>query len=142
MAGLTKARTYAHWLEAAFIAIDPPYDGPGTPPAEPFVVDERLKDGDTVDSAGGLTVFHTPGHTPGHVAYYQRERRILFSGDLFFGEGKGIVLTVPDFTHHTASALVSARRVAELSVDSVLTYHGGPVLRGGTAAIRAMLATR
>ena len=24
----TKARTYAHWLDAAFIAMDPPYDGP------------------------------------------------------------------------------------------------------------------
>ena len=143
MAELTKARTFAHWLEAAFIAVDPPYDGPGTPPAEPFSVDERLKDGDTVDAAGGLQVLHTPGHTPGHVAYYQAERKLLFSGDLFFGQGaNGVVLTVQEYTHHMPSALVSARRVAELPIESLLTYHGGPLLRNGGRAIQTMLRTR
>ena len=40
VAALTKAKTYAHWLEAAFINCDPPYDGPGVPPAAPFDVTE------------------------------------------------------------------------------------------------------
>ena len=85
LAAQTHARTFAHWLEAAFIADDPKYDGPGSPPAEGFVVDERLKDGDSVDAAGGLIAYHTPGHTPGHTSYYLPDRRLLFSGDLFFG---------------------------------------------------------
>jgi len=135
----TRARTFAHWIEAAYIACDPKYDGPGTPPAEPFTVDEQLKDGDTVDAAGGLIAYHTPGHTPGHTAYYQPERKLLFSGDLFFGEGDHAILTVPDFTHHTPTAQISARRMSRLSVDSLLTYHGGPLLKGGGTAVRSVV---
>jgi glyoxylase-like metal-dependent hydrolase (beta-lactamase superfamily II) len=139
LAKATGARTFAHWLEAAFIAEQPKYDGPGMPPAEPFRVDEVLKDGDTVDAAGGLVAYHTPGHTPGHTAYYQAERKLLFSGDLFFGAEVGVQLTTPDFTHHTPTAQVSARRMSQLSVESLFTYHGGPVLKDGGAAVRRVV---
>jgi len=139
LAEKTRARTFAHWIEAAYIALDPKYDGPGTPPAEPFIVDETLKDGDSVDAAGGLIAYHTPGHTPGHTSFYQAERKLLFSGDLFFGDGEQVILTVPDFTHHTPTAQISARRMGQLSVDSLLTYHGGPILHKGGAAVRALL---
>jgi len=138
LAERTKARTFAHWIEAAFIAERPKYDGPGTPPAEPFVIDEVLKDGDTVDAAGGLIAYHTPGHTPGHTSYYQAEKKWLFSGDLFFGEGKGVVLTPPDYTLHTPTAQISAQRMAKLSIDALLTYHGGPIVKDGGHAVRAL----
>ena len=111
---------------------------PGTPPAEPFTVDETFKDGDPIDAAGGLIAYHTPGHTPGHTSYYQPERKLLFSGDLFFGaEEEKVLLTLPEFTHHSPTALISARRMNQLSVDSLLTYHGGPVLKNGGKAMRA-----
>jgi glyoxylase-like metal-dependent hydrolase (beta-lactamase superfamily II) len=139
LAEKTRARVFAHWIEAAYIGLDPKYDGPGTPPAEPFTVDETLKDGDSVDAAGGLIAYHTPGHTPGHTAYYQPERKLLFSGDLFFGDGHGVMLTPPDFTHHTPTATISARRMAQLSVDSLMTYHGGPILQKGGSAVRALV---
>ncbi len=135
----TRAKSYAHWLEAAFIACDPPYDGPGSPPAEPVQVDEKLKDGDRLDLAGGIVAYHTPGHTPGHTAYYLPERKVLFSGDLFFGEGKRLLLTPKEYTHHTGTAQVSARRVATLPVDAVMTYHGGPLLTGGGAAVQQLV---
>jgi glyoxylase-like metal-dependent hydrolase (beta-lactamase superfamily II) len=139
LAEKTRARTFAHWIEAAFIAIDPPYDGPGTPPAEPFRVDETLKDGDAVDAAGGLIAYHTPGHTPGSTSYYNAERKLLFCGDLFFGEGEGAILTVPDYTHHTPTARISGRRMGQLSIDALFTHHGGPILQKGGAAVRAAL---
>ncbi len=140
LAEATRARTFAHWIEAAYIAQDPEYDGPGAPPAEPFVVDETLKDGDAIDAAGGLIAYHTPGHTPGHTAFYHAERKLLFTGDLFFGDGADLILTVPDFTHHTPTAKISARRMGRLSVDSLLTYHGGPILKDGGAALRKLVA--
>lgn len=130
-AAATGAKTYAHWLEAAFIACDPKYDGPGMPPEKPYLVSEKLKDGDPIDAAGGLVAMHTPGHTPGHTSYYHPGRKILFSGDLFFVDGKKLLLTTPNYTIHTPSAQVSARRVSELSVDSLMTYHGGPILKDG-----------
>ena len=137
MAARTHARTFAHWIEAAYIADDPHYDGSGSPPAEPFTVDETLKDGDTVDAAGGLIAYHTPGHTPGHTAYYQPERKLLFSGDLFFVDGEAVSLTPPEYTHHGGTALISARRMNQLAVESLMSYHGGPVLKNGSRAMRA-----
>jgi glyoxylase-like metal-dependent hydrolase (beta-lactamase superfamily II) len=137
LATRTHAKTYAHWIEAAYIAVDPPYKGPGSPPAEPFTVDETFKDGDTIDAAGGLIAYHTPGHTPGHTSYYQAERKLLFSGDLFFVDGEQVILTTPEYTIDSSTALVSARRVNRLSVDSLLSYHGGPVLKNGGKAMRA-----
>jgi glyoxylase-like metal-dependent hydrolase (beta-lactamase superfamily II) len=136
---LTRARTFAHWIEAAFIAGNPVYDGPGMPPADHVTVDEVLKDGDALDSAGGLTVFHTPGHTPGHSAYYQSERKVLFSGDLFFGDGERLILTTPEYTQHLLTAKISARRVGQLAVDAVLPYHGGPFATGGGKLLRHLL---
>lgn len=134
----TRARTFSHWIEAAFIAMDPKYDGPGNPPAEPFAVDETLKDGDSVDAAGGLIAYHTPGHTPGHTAYYQAERKLLFSGDLFFVDEEKLVLTTPEYTLHTPTAKVSARRMGQLTVDALMTHHGGPVLKNAGATVRSL----
>lgn len=139
LAGLTKAKTYAHWLEAAFINCDPPYDGPGVPPAGPFDVSEKIRDGDAIDAAGGLVAYHTPGHTPGHTAYYQPERKILFSGDLFFGDEGKPILTVPDYTHHVPSAVVSARRVSKLPIESLMTYHGGPFPKGAGPLLHTLV---
>jgi glyoxylase-like metal-dependent hydrolase (beta-lactamase superfamily II) len=141
VAKMTHAKSYAHWLEAAYILGDPPYKGPGTPPAEPFDVSERLKDGDAIDAAGGLIAYHTPGHTPGHTAYYHPDRKILFSGDLFFGLEQKLSLTPKEYTHDSSSAIVSARHVARLPLESLLTYHGGPFPKGAGATLRALAAT-
>jgi len=139
MLAKTHARAFAHWIEAAYIALDPKYDGPGTPPAEPVTVDETFKDGDSLDAAGGLIAYHTPGHTPGHSSFYQPERKLLFSGDLFFVEGTKPTLTPPDFTHHTPTAKISARRMGRLSVESLLSYHGGPILKDAGGAVRTLV---
>jgi glyoxylase-like metal-dependent hydrolase (beta-lactamase superfamily II) len=142
LANHTHAKVFSHWIEAAYIASNPPYEGPGVSPKEPFTVDETLKDGDTVDAAGGLIAYHTPGHTPGHTSYYQPERKLLFSGDLFFALGGPLALTPPEYTFHTPTALISARRMGQLAVDSLLTYHGGPILQKGGDAIRSLVQSR
>ncbi len=135
----TGAKTFAHWIEAAYIENDPPYDGPGVPPKDTVHVDERLKDGDQLDAGGGLVAYHTPGHTPGHTAYWHHERKILFSGDLFFVSNGKFHLTPPEYTHHTLTAQISAKRVAGLRPTSLLSYHGGPVLKDGSKAIDGLL---
>lgn len=140
MVAKTHAKTYAHWLEAAFIANDPPYDGPGTPPADSVDVDEKFKDGDRFEVAGGMVAYHTPGHTPGHTSYYLPDRKILFAGDLFFSGGADkLALTPKEYTHHGLSAQVSARRMAGLSITSLLPYHCGPYLTDGSAKVKALV---
>jgi glyoxylase-like metal-dependent hydrolase (beta-lactamase superfamily II) len=141
VAQLTRARTFAHWVEAAYIGMRPSYDGPGTPPREPVTIDEAFKDGDTLDAGGGLIAYHTPGHTPGHTAYYQPERKILFSGDLFFSEEKGLILTPKAYTHHIPTAVISARRMSQLALESLLVNHGPVVLKDAGARVRGLAGT-
>jgi len=140
MIARTHAKTYSHWIEAAYIANDPPYDGPGSPPAEAVSVDEKFKDGDRFEVAGGMVAYHTPGHTPGHTSYYLPERKILFSGDLFFGgEANELALTPKEYTHHTQTALISARRMSGVAITSLLPYHCGPYPKDGSALVKALV---
>jgi glyoxylase-like metal-dependent hydrolase (beta-lactamase superfamily II) len=140
MISKTHAKTYSHWIEAAYIAMDPPYDGPGTPPAEPVQIDEKFKDGDRFDHAGGMVAYHTPGHTPGHTSFFLPDRKILFAGDLFFsGGGDKLALTPKEYTLHTLTAQVSAQRVAGLSITSLLPYHAGPFLTDGSAKVKDLV---
>jgi glyoxylase-like metal-dependent hydrolase (beta-lactamase superfamily II) len=135
----TGATTYAHWLESAWIAGHPKYDGPGVAPEHPTQVDVKIRDESNLDIAGGVIAYHTPGHTPGHTVYYLPARKALFSGDLFFGAPK-LSLTVPQFTQHMQSAQISARRIAELGPDAILSYHGGPFLKGAHQELNALVS--
>ncbi len=137
---LTGAKVHAHWIEAAFLRGKPAYVGPGVPPAEPFETDVVLKDGDRIEALGGLVAYHLPGHTPGHTGFFQPQRRILFCGDLFWGETHGPILTPPDFTLHTPTAQISAQRVAGLSVESLMSFHGGPYPKGAAAPLTKLVA--
>ncbi|MGC2289026.1 MAG: MBL fold metallo-hydrolase [Thermoplasmata archaeon] len=140
MISKTHAKTYAHWIEAAYIANDPPYDGPGNPPAEAIDVNEKFKDGDRFEVAGGLVAYHTPGHTPGHTSFYLPDRKILFAGDLFFAGGPNeLSLTPKEYTLHVQTAQVSAQRVAGLSITALLPYHAGPYLTEGSAKVKALV---
>ena len=57
----------------------------GFPPAEAFVPDRWLEDGDTVSFGKiSLQVLHTPGHTPGHVVFYHEGQKLAFVGDVIF----------------------------------------------------------
>lgn len=138
-AALTGAKVYAHWIEAAFLRGHPPYDGPGVPPAEPLEVDVAWKDGDRIEAFGGLVAYHLPGHTAGHAGYFQPERRVLFSGDLFFGQGSALELSPAEYTLHTGTAKVSAMRVAGLGVESLMSYHGGPWPKGAGARVEKLV---
>ena len=54
-------------------------------PAEPFVPDRWLEDGDKV-RFGEVTidVLHCPGHTQGHLAYHHAATKTAFVGDILF----------------------------------------------------------
>lgn len=138
LAERTKAKVYAHWVEACYIAGDPPYKGPGMPPPDRFEVTEKLRDGAQLDLFDGLVAYSTPGHTPGHTSYYCPSRKILFAGDSLFGtKGGGLEVSQKDYTFSQSLAVISVRRQASWDVESVIEYHGAPVLKGAGAALKA-----
>jgi glyoxylase-like metal-dependent hydrolase (beta-lactamase superfamily II) len=96
----------------------------GVRPAE---VEGELADGMELPFAPGWAVIHTPGHTAGQCCFYQREARVLVTGDSvmrWFGR-----LTMP-FSMATVDMEQNAeqvRRLAELDLDVVLFGHGPPL---------------
>jgi hydroxyacylglutathione hydrolase len=61
-----------------------------------------------------VDVLPTPGHYPSHVAYYDRNTALFFSGDFFMPAR----LIIDD----TASDVASARRVADFIKDRPVSY--------------------
>lgn len=57
----------------------------GIGPAEPFVPDRWLEQGDRVGVGElELDVYHCPGHTPGHVVFHHPPSRLAVVGDVLF----------------------------------------------------------
>jgi glyoxylase-like metal-dependent hydrolase (beta-lactamase superfamily II) len=57
----------------------------GFPPADAFVPDRWLQQGDTVTVGQQiLDVIHCPGHTPGHVVFHYPRQKIAWVGDVLF----------------------------------------------------------
>jgi glyoxylase-like metal-dependent hydrolase (beta-lactamase superfamily II) len=90
--------------------------------------DRDLVNGVSIDTAlGEWSVLETPGHAPSHVCLYQRERRMLISGDhvlgrisLYFEYG-----WTPDPIGEFLSSLDA---VDELGARLALSGHGKPFL--------------
>ena len=92
-----------------------------------------------------LQVVPTPGHSASHVALFEKQRGLLFSGDLYISSGASALMT-----HEDPYALArSLRRVAALCPAAMFTGHAvtvdSPESWLGTKAARieeaAQLAT-
>ena len=73
-------------------------------------------------------VIHTPGHSPGGISLYNKEEKILFSGDTIFKTGVGRY----DFSSSDKEKLInSIKRLLKLD-DDVKVYpgHGGETTIG------------
>lgn len=107
-------------------------------------VDRELADGDRVRTdLGDWDVIETPGHAPSHLCLYQRERRLLISGDhllgrvsLYFDAGY-----TPD---PVAEFLDSLAKVEALDARLALSGHGRPFtdVAGHVEANRALVRQR
>lgn len=82
----------------------------------PFA-DIYLQEGDRVDILPWtFEVLELPGHTLGHIAYWEKQRRWLFSGDVVFGLGCGRL-----FEGSFEQAFQSLKRITTLP-DETLIY--------------------
>ncbi|TFL19040.1 MBL fold metallo-hydrolase [Jannaschia formosa] len=154
---------YAHPLEHSYLdgtASYPPGDPTvgggamaavaGLYPTAPVDVSRRLRalpeDG-TVPFAPDWRWLHTPGHTPGHVSLWREGDRTLLSGDAVITTRQeaayAVALQSPEihgppayFTPDWAAARASARTLAALEPEVILSGHGAPL--GGPEMRRAL----
>jgi glyoxylase-like metal-dependent hydrolase (beta-lactamase superfamily II) len=116
----------------------------GTGQAGTLTVDRTLTDGDSVQTdLGEWEVVETPGHAPSHICLYQRERRLLISGDHLLGR----VSLYFDFgftPDPVGEFLASLDKVERLDARLALSGHGRPFtdVPGHIAANRALVAER
>lgn len=101
--------------------------------------DILVRDGDTV---GDLEVVHTPGHTPGHIALWQADACILFSGDACLVR-KGRIwepagLFTPDLPGARQSIYRLARRFGK-SLQTLASGHSEPVRANAGRYLRIYL---
>jgi glyoxylase-like metal-dependent hydrolase (beta-lactamase superfamily II) len=93
---------------------------------ERLAPDRLLAGGETIATAHGvLEVVWTPGHSPGHVCLYDRQRRVLISGDHILQHISPNIGWQPG-RDALGEYLSSLDRIAALDVDLILPSHGAP----------------
>ncbi len=94
-------------------------------------IDVELKDGDFIDLIGGLEVINVSGHTPGSIALYQRDKKIMFFGDVIKDiEGQGLCIGIPEhYNHDTQQTLKDGQKLLNYEIEIALFSHGEPVLK-------------
>jgi glyoxylase-like metal-dependent hydrolase (beta-lactamase superfamily II) len=146
----TGARTYMHPLDIPIAESGGPFR-PMTPapgllrqvmcrlffhPSElmdPVVINQPLTDREILAIAGGIEVFHTPGHCAGQVALLWRPGRMLFAGDVCMNiMGLGDPLGFENLQEGRASQC----KLASLSFDAAGFGHGAPIARDASARFR------
>ena len=102
---------------------------------EDFTYDE----GDRIPYDGGeLEVVFTPGHEAGHCCFYEREKKILFSGDHILGKGTTVV---PAGEGNMVHYMESLEKLLSLDIRLLLPGHG-PFVTEPMAKIREYIDHR
>ena len=95
----------------------------------PVPVAREFHDGDVLDVAGGLQVFHTPGHTPGHVSLLHADTGVFITGDVIFNMMR-VSWPVKSFCTSFPLNQQSAGVLCDVEY-SVAAFTHGPEIRDG-----------
>lgn len=130
-----NAKVAVHKDDADYVARTKVYPGPPGPQRhDPVPVDVRLEDGQRHE---GMLVIHTPGHTPGSIALLDTERKILVAGDSLNNE-KGLGPMSDQYNIDPKAHRASIKKLANYEYEVILFGHGGPILKGGAAQVKAL----
>lgn len=94
----------------------------GFPPAQVFVPDRWLEQGDRVTvGEQELQVFHCPGHTPGHVVFFYEAQNVAWVGDVIFQGSIGRT----DFPRGNHEELIASIREKLFPLGDDITFVPG-----------------
>ena len=99
-----------------------------------FSVDKKLKKGDILEIGGfSFEVIHVPGHSMGSIALFDKENKVLISGDTVYADyGIG---RVDLFSADPAEMKKSLYKLGELNSEILLPGHNRILLSGAKEAI-------
>ncbi|HEY8642769.1 MAG TPA: MBL fold metallo-hydrolase [Candidatus Dormibacteraeota bacterium] len=94
----------------------------------PAEADVQLDGAETLELGGRrLLVEWTPGHSPGHICLFDRDARLLFSGDQLLAEISPNIALHPQSTPNPLDDYVAAlRRLVARDPATVFPAHGRP----------------
>ncbi len=104
----------------------------------PVSPDRLLKDGDTIDVLGGLSVVYLGGHSPGNIGLYSASRKLFFSSDSIRVIDGRLVAPHPRFTEDMPGAINAIKRISELDFNVMLPGHGSPVLKDASVKVKEL----
>ncbi len=101
-------------------------------------VDRVLRDGDSIKTQDfSFHIISTPGHTPGSICLYDRNRKVLVSGDTLFADSNGRT----DLPGGNPDAMKkSLQKLSKLEINYLLPGHGEPKVGGANFLIKQILA--
>ena len=105
---------------------------------EPFRIDRRIADGETLPLAGGLSVVHVPGHCAGQVALLWQGDRLLIVGDVCMNVFK---IGDPVGFEDVEDGRRSQRKLAALRFEAACFGHGSPITKGASERFRRAYST-
>ncbi len=92
----------------------------------PFEADRLLNEGDEIDLGRlKLKIIHTPGHTPGSICLYEKDERIMFTGDTVFPNGGFGRVDLPG--GNPPLMIESLKRLTEFDIEIMYPGHDEPV---------------
>lgn len=93
----------------------------------PLAVTTLLNEGDVVNVGDfSFEILETPGHTRGSIILYEREKKILISGDTLFPQGSFGRTDLPSGSPR--ELLDSLKRISDLEIRILLPGHMPPVI--------------
>ena len=102
-----------------------------------MTIDRTLRVGNIVKTKNfNFEVMPTPGHTPGSICLYEKEKRILISGDTLFENNVGRT-DLPGGDH--GDLVESLNRLSKLNIEYLLPGHGSPKKGGVDFLVKQMI---
>ena len=109
---------------------------------EPFAITKKLKDGEIIDTAGGLKVIHTPGHTDGHISLLHLESETLITGDSIFNMTSRMTWALSGFCVNYKQSQETAKKFLDLDFKNACFTHGPEIRESGKIRIKQFLSKK
>ncbi len=104
----------------------------------PVKVDIALRDGDAIDTLGGLEAILLSGHSEGNMGLYGKPKGLMFSSDTIRVMGDRLMPPHPRFTEDPKSAIGAIKRLSMLDFGVMLPGHGKPIMSSASDKVREL----